>query len=40
MDMRLIVRRCGEDIGWDEIALLSKHDVELAEMRRDPGEMV
>lgn len=40
MDMRLIARKCGEAIDWDEIALLSKHDVELAEMRRDLGEMM
>lgn len=40
MDIRLLVKKCGEDIDWDEIALLSKHDVELAKMRHDLGQMM
>lgn len=40
MDIRRIVRNCGESIDWDEIAFLAKHDVELAAIRKQLSEMM
>ena len=40
MDMRLLARTRGRDIDWDEIARLSKHDVELAAIRDKTDRMM
>ena len=40
MDIRRIVKNCGECIDWDEITFLAKHDVELAAIRKQLSEMM